>query len=431
MRCLGAGAAASLSATLFAAAPAARAADTPAASGFYLHSGDRVVMYGDSITDQRLYTVFTEAYVTTRFPTLKIDWTDSGWGGDRVSGGGGGNIDTRLQRDVIPYKPTVVTIMLGMNDAGYRPFDQGLFDTYTQGYQHILDTIQKADPGVRFTLIQPSPFDDVTREPKFPGGYNAVLLRYADSVKTLAQKANATLADANTPIVTTLQRANSLDTEQAQKIIPDRVHPGPAGHLILAEGLLKAWNAPALVSAVSVDAAGSKVSRSDGAAVRNLNVAVNAVSWDAAESALPFPLDPQDPLVALVLKSSDFVNTLDQETLQVTGLPAARYALAIDDKPVATFSKEDLAQGVNLATLDTPMLAQARSVLDLTVQHDNLHATRWRQVQVPLGSDKNPGVQKALLGLMNAYDAEERGIVAQQRAAAQPKPHHFTLTPAP
>ena len=30
--------------------------------------------------------------------------------------------------------------MLGMNDAGYRPFDQGLFDTYSKGYQHIVDS---------------------------------------------------------------------------------------------------------------------------------------------------------------------------------------------------------------------------------------------------------------------------------------------------
>jgi hypothetical protein len=30
---------------------------------FQLKEGDRVVFYGDSITDQRLYTTFTETYV--------------------------------------------------------------------------------------------------------------------------------------------------------------------------------------------------------------------------------------------------------------------------------------------------------------------------------------------------------------------------------
>src|SRR5579863_4845948 len=94
---------------------------------FYLKDGDRVVFYGDSITAQRLYTTFTETYVVTRFPRLNVSFVHSGWGGDRVTGGGGGDIELRLKRDVFAYKPSVVTIMLGMNDGGYRLFDADLF----------------------------------------------------------------------------------------------------------------------------------------------------------------------------------------------------------------------------------------------------------------------------------------------------------------
>ena len=67
-----------------------------AADAFALRDGDRVVFYGDSITDQRRYTSFVETYVVTRFPKLDIRFVHSGWGGDRVSGGGGGPIDVRL-----------------------------------------------------------------------------------------------------------------------------------------------------------------------------------------------------------------------------------------------------------------------------------------------------------------------------------------------
>ena len=98
-----------------------------AQADFYLKDGDRVVFYGDSITDQRLYTTFTESYVLTRFPRMKVSFVHSGWGGDRVTGGGGGPIDVRLQRDVLTYKPTVLTIMLGMNDGRYRAFDPDIF----------------------------------------------------------------------------------------------------------------------------------------------------------------------------------------------------------------------------------------------------------------------------------------------------------------
>src|SRR5437016_3195508 len=99
-----------------------------AQDSFALRDGDRVVFYGDSITDQRRYTSFVETYVVTRFPKLNVSFVHSGWGGDRVNGGGGGPIDVRLWRDVLPYNPTVVTIMLGMNDGGYRAFDQKLLD---------------------------------------------------------------------------------------------------------------------------------------------------------------------------------------------------------------------------------------------------------------------------------------------------------------
>jgi hypothetical protein len=63
-------------------------------ANFYLHDGDRVVFYGDSITDQRLYTTFVETYVITRFPQLKVSFVHSGVGGDRVTGGGAGPVST-------------------------------------------------------------------------------------------------------------------------------------------------------------------------------------------------------------------------------------------------------------------------------------------------------------------------------------------------
>src|SRR4051812_20527485 len=139
------------------------AASPGRADDFYLKDGDRVVFYGDSITAQREYTARVEEFVLTRYPGMKVAFYHAGVGGDRVTGGGAGPIDERLDRDVIRFKPTVVTIMLGMNDGEYKPFDQPVFDTYARGYRHIVERLQAELPGVRLTLIQPSAFDDVTR----------------------------------------------------------------------------------------------------------------------------------------------------------------------------------------------------------------------------------------------------------------------------
>ena len=398
------------------------------AASFALKDGDRVVFYGDSITDQRLYTTFAETYVVTRFPKLDVSFVHSGWGGDRVSGGGGGSIDLRLPRDVYAYKPTVMTIMLGMNDGSYRAFDQKIFDTYSTGYQRIIDAVKKELPGIRITAIQPSPFDDVTQPPRFEGGYNKVLLRYSEFIQELAGREKLNVADLNRPVVAALEKAKATDAELAKKIIPDRVHPGPGGHLLMAGELLKSWNAPATVSAVEIDASAKKVSATVMTKVSDLKVG-EQVSWTQLDEALPMPVDLSDPVVALAVNSSDFIQTLNQQTLKVKGLTAANYGLRIDDTETGAFTKEQLAEGINLATLATPMARQAGDVHKLTLQHNNIHFKRWRTVQVPMADDKTPGVQKAVKGLMDALDDEEAGVVRQQRETAQPKLHRFQLTP--
>ena len=398
------------------------------AESFALKNGDRVVFYGDSITDQRLYTTFTETYVVTRFPKLEVSFVHSGWGGDRVTGGGGGPVDLRLRRDVFAYKPTVMTIMLGMNDGSYRAFDQAIFETYAKGYEHIINSVEEKLPGIRITVIEPSPFDDVTQPTRFEGGYNAVLVRYSQFVKELAERDKLNVADLNAPIVAALEKAKAIDAELAKKIIPDRVHPGPGGHLLMAEALLKSWQAPALVSAVEIDAATKTTTGAKNTKVSELKSG-NEISWTQLDEALPMPVDLNDPIVALAVKSSDFIQAMDQQPLKVTGLNAANYTLKIDGDEVGSFSGAQLAAGINLATLPTPMAKQAAEVHKLTLQHNHIHFQRWRQVQVPLADDNNSKVQAAVKDLITAMDEEEAEVVQQQRAAAQPKPHQFQLVP--
>src|SRR3954467_7881857 len=52
------------------------------AGEFLIHDGDRVVFLGDSITEQRLYTTYIEAYTLSRHPNWKLWFRNVGWGGD-------------------------------------------------------------------------------------------------------------------------------------------------------------------------------------------------------------------------------------------------------------------------------------------------------------------------------------------------------------
>jgi len=230
-------------------------------------------------------------------------------------------------------------------------------------------------------------------------------------------------------MVAVLQTAKASDPVLAKKIIPGRVHPAPAGHLIMTEQLLKAWNASPVVSIVAIDATGKNVTTQQNTAVSNLKV-TTSVTWSQADNALPFPINIADPTIALVAKSSDLIQALDQETLTVTGLTAPSYALKIDNQVVGTFTKDELAAGVNLATLPTPMAAQAIKVAGLVNQQIGTHSLKWRAIDVALAGDPNPDVKQAVAQLDKALDAEEHGDVTQIRDTAQPVPHAFDLSPA-
>jgi lysophospholipase L1-like esterase len=203
----------------------------------------------------------------------------AGVGGDRVTGGSGGPIDQRLERDVFSENPTVVTVMLGMNDGGYRATTPDIESSYTKGYEHLLQSIRDHEPGARITLLGPSPYDDVNGTPTFPGGYNSVMQHFGELDNALAQKFGGTFVDLNPSVVTALQKAKALDPRIAKLLLPDRVHPDPLAHWVMAEALLKGWNAPALVSAVTIDAHAGKVTEAQNATVDHLEMNQASLRW--------------------------------------------------------------------------------------------------------------------------------------------------------
>lgn len=231
-----------------------RAQSSPTTHAFYLRDGVRVLFYGNSITAQREYTEDVEEYVLTRFPGWKVTFTNAGISGDRVTGGStAGPIDLRLSRDVFPMKPDVVTIMLGMNDGYYRAPEPGIESVYKAGYRHIVESIRQSLPLAQLTLIKPSPYDDITRTPAPQGGYNQVLLGYGKFLESFGAEKGVVIADFNEPVMTVLNRIARSSPVLARQFIPDRIHPQRAAHWLMAESLLKAWNAPALVSEVLID----------------------------------------------------------------------------------------------------------------------------------------------------------------------------------
>lgn len=384
-----------------------------------LQPHDHVVFYGDSITEQRLYTTYVEDYVVTRHPTWTVDFVNAGWASDTVAGGFGGEIDLRLRRDVLAHHPTVATVMLGMNDGHRLAWNAPMATAFETGYRHLLDVLA---PAARLTLLQPSPYDDVTRPPDYAGGYNGVLLKFAAFVGEEARKRHLGLADLNGPVTRMLAAANAKNPELARKLLPDRIHPGAAAHWVMAGAVLEAWQAEPWVSRVALAREGSRwqVKEAFNATIQD---AGNGLGWTATEAALPLPIDRGDEAVRLVLASSDVEARLNREPLTVTGLAPGRYKLTIDEQAVGAFDAAVLAGGIDLAGLDTPMTRQAAAVHALTVAHQQVRFNRWRGVQVATADWPSPARDRAAAALAD-LDAD---LIRRQRAAARPRPHRFTL----
>lgn len=405
--------------------PALVSAPAQTPNDFAIHDGDRVVLYGDSITEQRLYSTFIEEYVLTRFPTWKIQWTQSGVGGDKVSGGWAGPIDLRIQRDILPYKPTVVTIMLGMNDSYYRPKNSAVQKTYEDGYRSMVDTILNDLPGVKLTLIGPSPYDDVTQPTTH---YNEALQSFSRFDQSEAERTRQGFVDLNAPVVDVLEKVKASNSDLASRLIPDRVHPGEGVHWVMAAAILKAWHAPALVSSVTLDAHGATATNVQNASVSGISreKKTGTLQWTEIENALPLPLplSATDPVTHLALEAGGIEAALDQEMLTITGLSAGSYTLTIDDQPVGTLTADTLSHGVNLARMATPMLRQSQTLAWETEHRNELERRLFTLIA---GTQQHseaapPAEQQALQQAVAAS-------VAQQQKDAQPVTHHYAVAP--
>jgi hypothetical protein len=84
-----------------------------------LEDGDCLVFLGDSITHQRLYTQYVEDFFYTRYPGKRIRFHNSGVGGAQAW-----DALQRIKKDVTGFKPKYVSILLGMNDGRYQPFNR-------------------------------------------------------------------------------------------------------------------------------------------------------------------------------------------------------------------------------------------------------------------------------------------------------------------
>lgn len=410
------GAAGSLASTVFLPRLAAQTANAFPPQAFFFKDGDRVVMIGDSITEQLLHSNYVESFVVSRFPQWKIAFRNVGIGGDTSTGGNG-----RTTRDILSFKPTATTITFGMNDGGYRvPHDPARLSAYRTGLEGMAAQLKAA--GVRTAILSSSPVEKKEDGPALDG-YNRTLQTFAATAKEVAQKNGFVFVDQFHPHVEVLDLARSTDPKLRING-GDPVHPGPSGQLLMAWAILKGLGAPSLVSQGHIHYGAGLVGSHLNCVSTSIKQRPNGLSFVRSDEIIPFWMPPAS---RSILKWAPIVEDLNQYLLRITGLPEGAYTLTIDGEKCATITAAELDRGYNMALIEEgPIARQAQAVSDAVFAKNRYyHDAIFRGVvlnnQVP-AARKTAEIEERMKGM----PAREAAI----REALELRPHRFDLTKA-
>jgi lysophospholipase L1-like esterase len=396
-----------------------------------LKPGDVLGICGDSITQQKIYTAFIEDYLLMCEPVEGLRVVQFGWGGEKS-----GPFSQRINSDVLPFKPTVVTTFYGMNDGNYRAMDDITSKYYQKGMQQAIDELKAG--GVRKIILgspgcvgnkQATIFKTVT-----PVAYNQTLDALRGLAQGLAQKNGVDFVDVHTLMMDVMTKAQAAYGGNYELIPGDGVHPGPAGHLIIAYAFLKALGCDGAIGTITVDMETKQAMGTPGQKV--LSFDNGAVSLESTRYPFCFQGDPDKPdhTTASVLKFFPFNDDLNRYVLVVKGLEGTK-AKVTWGKETKEFPATDLAKGINLAAefLTNPFSDQFRKV-DAAVQTQQaLETTMVQQFFHSL-----PGLKTILPGDADSLDKvmadglkEDQDLFDAARNLVIPIQHTIQIDPEP
>lgn len=339
--------------------------------------GDRVVFVGDSITHGGSYHTNVALFYATRFPERGLRFYNAGISGDTAVG-----TVKRFDEDIAIHKPTVATIMLGMNDVGRAlytkpaetPEAKAEFSSKqaairTRYLDHMTQLAESLKGmGSEVIFISPSIFDETAAvEKQNSPGANDELAVYGQALKELSAGYGGQVIDFQTPMLEVNQALQAKDPS-ASVVGPDRVHPGPAGHLVMAYAFLKAQAMPKAVTTFVIDAQTNTTVVSDNCIPEpKLYTEEGLIAFTWLAQALPFPVAKSQ---AAALDWVPFQEELNQQFFQVLNFPEdSLHRLTIDGVEIGEYTGAQLQAGINLAEIHhTPMYRQALKVKALNDQ---------------------------------------------------------------
>ena len=211
--------------------------------------GTRILFQGDSITDGgrgygddpnhilgQDYAYLLAACCGAHYPDMNWTFLNRGISGNKVT-----DLAGRWQNDALNLKPDVLSVLVGVNDAGSVVGSGGAGGVsaaqYEQAYDGILQQALAANPNLKIVLCEPfvALIGHVLENPAL---WNGEIEKRQAVVARLAVKYHA-------PVVHFQKMFDDAIAHSSQPVtywIWDGIHPTYAGHELMAEEWLRTVN---------------------------------------------------------------------------------------------------------------------------------------------------------------------------------------------
>ncbi len=395
-------------------------AKAPSTDAHVLRKGDRLAICGDSITEQKMYSRIMETYLTACMPELGISVRQYGWSGEKADG-----FLSRMENDVLRFRPTVATTCYGMNDHLYRPYENWIGELYRAHTDSVVKWFQAA--GARVVLGSPGCVGKMPSWVKSASGtvedlnVNLATLRNLDIA--IARERHAVFADVFQPMYRAYQDAHGKYGMDYAVPGADGVHPGWAGQTIMAYAYLKALGLDGDLGTITIDAASGNARATGGH-----EVTASAAGKTSVRSTRYVFCAPEGDLAKHdSIRSGEqwvpFDRDLNRLTLVLKGAKASKYRVGWGGTS-AVFTAAELRHGVNLAAAfpRNPFADAFKRVDDAVAAKQEFET---KQIKGEFHGDAGRNDMEATVRRTEDERAEK---VAAVKAAMMPVEHTIEIT---
>ncbi len=386
-----------------------------------LRDGDLVAICGDSITDQKIYSVFIQQYLMLCQPASNLQAMQFGVGGEKVSGFPG-----RLDIEVLPFKPEIVTTCYGMNDGGYKLMTPETMEAFRNGTITVIRKLKAA--GTRKILIGSPGAVDTNSSNQRIWSYNPVLAEFGVAAREIAQSEGVIFVDVHNTMMEAMGKAQAKLGKDFVFAL-DGIHPKPNGHLVMAYAFLKALGVDGNIGTLTVDYAGKTATGTPGQTIKGYTNGV--LSVESTRYPFCFTTDKLGEGTLAMTEFFPFNEELNRYRLVVRNAPPRSLVTwGTKDKE---FTAAQLAAGINLAVEfpENPFVepfAEATKAMQNQQQFDGSFLRRHLGAVASLQRDFSEATVtlKSLQELVIAKRGDSRAAVS---AAIKPVSHQIKIEP--